>query len=149
MNLPVEMCLLLRDCGFPQKHNQYSRYYLGEEFYIDFETSNKVFLANELRANGEPESINPSRDLIFIPRLDDLWQEVGSTIYQISPDKHGIIVYGKFIDPEKLDRYVVEGKTLEEALCNLYYLYNGQTVKTEPVTYSTGEPTPSESTDHA
>jgi len=138
--IPIEQCLQLQLAGFPQKHSQYSRYYLGKEFYIDFEISNRVYATNETKDDGRFESLNPTRDLVFIPRLEDLIGELPQ-LYRLTHTDHGWEAWGTFktrpmveedegFDPavpktiETAERYVAEGVAAEDCLANLYLLYH-------------------------
>jgi len=77
--LTYEQCKKLKDLGFKQKHNRYSKYYLTSDYIIDFETAHSVF-QNIRQTNDVFEEIEWTKSLVYIPTLEDF---IGQGEYEL------------------------------------------------------------------
>lgn len=81
--ISYEVAKKLKELGFQQKKNRYSKYYLGEgQYIIFFETAHSIFDTNR-KTNDIYEEIDWTKDLVYIPTLEDF---IGKDTYELTLD---------------------------------------------------------------
>jgi hypothetical protein len=85
-----EQAKRLKELGFPQKHHKYSKYYLTEDYIVDFETAHSIYDPKKIKeetqfAGGWPnwDNIEYTNVLIYIPTLEDM---IGMQSYDLTLD---------------------------------------------------------------
>lgn len=118
-----DLCLKLRDAGFPQKRSFQSMYYVRPDMLICIDD------LSALKNDGHTDFENIFSPLIFKPRAEDVWEEVQPYLQEIL--KMGDNTYFAYSTVEEDPAYIEQtgrtdkfirsrGATPWEALVTLY-----------------------------
>lgn len=121
-----DLCLALREAGFPQKREQGSRYYIRPDMLI------KIDDLGVIRSDGDTDFENIFETLVFKPTLGDIEEASRSFFTQVAWTVNaGCFAYSNAPNPdapEGTDPYIRANGTSEwGARVNLYLsVKNGQ-----------------------